>query len=177
VDTGTVILRILMAVLLLLLGRQIFWLAVGLLGFLVTADLVTEVLQLQPAWLVLILALVVGLLGALIAVFLQRLAAGIGGFLAGVYLAFGLFQLFGVDTATLLPWMFALFAGVVGAVLGVLLFDWAIIILTALSGASLLAQTLAIEQPASFIIFVVAAAVGIIVQMQLMERTERTTAY
>ncbi|MGC9347891.1 MAG: hypothetical protein ACP5JG_07125 [Anaerolineae bacterium] len=61
-DTVTLVLRIAMGVLLLLLGRQVFWMAVGLLGFLVTADIVTEVVQVQPEWLVLVLALIVGLL-------------------------------------------------------------------------------------------------------------------
>ncbi|MGC9347890.1 MAG: hypothetical protein ACP5JG_07120 [Anaerolineae bacterium] len=113
---------------------------------------------------------------ALIAVFLQRLAAGVGGFLAGVYLIFGLFRLFGLDAATLIAWMLALFGGVIGAVLGVLLFDWAIIVLTALSGASLLVETLTINSPLSLLAFVVATAVGIIVQVQLMKRSKTTYA-
>jgi hypothetical protein len=174
VDTATMILRVVIGVLLLLLGRQVFWMAVGLLGFLVTSDIVAEAVQIQPEWLILVLALVVGLLGALIAVFLQRLAAGIGGFLAGVYLVFGLFQLFGIAGATLVSWLFAIFGGVIGAVLGVLLFDWAIIILTALSGASLLVELPMIDPPLSFVLFVVAAAVGIVVQFRLMERSEPT---
>lgn len=167
------IVRVVMAFLLLLLGRQVYWLTVGLLGFLVTSELVAETLALQAEWLVLVIALVVGLLGALLAVFVQKAAAGFAGFLAGAYLIFMLLRIFGVDTATMLAWGLAVVIGVVGAVLAVAFLDWALIFLTSLAGSSLLVQTAGLNsRPLAFFLFIVLTLVGIVVQARLLARAE-----
>jgi NADH-quinone oxidoreductase subunit L len=74
-------------ILLLTLGRKLFWLFVGGSGFVVAFFLTGELLPGQPTWVFLLVALVAGLLGAWLAVRLQWLAVGVGGFLGGGYIA------------------------------------------------------------------------------------------
>ena len=56
---------------------------VGVLGFLIGWNLARETLRGQPEWIILLGAIGCGLLAALFAVFVEKLAIGIAGFLAG----------------------------------------------------------------------------------------------
>ncbi len=80
------ILNLLVGILLLFLGRRIFWLFVGGVGFVAAIDLVSRLAMPWPTWLTLVVALAAGLVGALLAILLQEVAVGIAGFLAGGYI-------------------------------------------------------------------------------------------
>jgi ABC-type lipoprotein release transport system permease subunit len=67
-------------------------------------------------------------------------------------------------------WLFSLVGGVIGAVLALLLLDWALIILSSLIGASLICQALPLQQAMSAICFIVIFAVGILVQSSFIRR-------
>ena len=123
----------------LLFGRQLFWLFVGIVGFLVGFELATRLITGQPDWIILLIALVAGLLGALLAVFLQYVAVAVAGFLAGGYALFTLLR-----TLDLMPdmewarWGLLIVGGIIGAALILLLYDWALIVLSAGTGAATL---------------------------------------
>src|SRR6187200_2140589 len=68
---------IIAGVVLLFFGRRLFWLFVALIGFIAGMSLATQVLAIHEQWLLLLIAIGCGILGALIALFLQRLAIGI----------------------------------------------------------------------------------------------------
>lgn len=168
------IISVLLGLALLFLGRQLFWLFVGGLGFVTAVELVTRLSVPWPNWLVLLVALAAGVIGALLALFLQEAAIGIAGFLAGSYVALGFLDILGVQLPVL-NWVVAVIVGVIGLILAIALFDWALIILSSLTGASLLVRTLDLGQPVTVLIFVLATVVGIIVQARVMARTQRTT--
>jgi hypothetical protein len=65
---------------LLVFGRKLFWLFVAGIGFIAGLNVATSYLKGSPQWLILLLALVAGLIGALLAVFAQSIAIGIAGF-------------------------------------------------------------------------------------------------
>ena len=46
----------------------------------------SDLLHVQPEWLALVIAMAAGVLGALVATFVQKLAIGLAGFLAGAFL-------------------------------------------------------------------------------------------
>ncbi len=125
--------------LLLAFGRALFWLFVAISGFVAGIFLAERFLGGQSQAVTLVIGAVAGLLGAVLAIFLQKLAVGIAGFFAGGYIA--------ADIAGMLGWAnpqftWVLFAagGIVGALLVVGLFDWALILLSSLMGASLITQ-------------------------------------
>src|SRR6516164_4337637 len=78
---------IVIAVVLLLFGRRLFWLFVGCIGFIVGFNYATQIFQGhdQPGWVPLVVAVVIGLVAAILSIFLQRLVVAIAGFFAGGY--------------------------------------------------------------------------------------------
>ncbi|HEY1789962.1 MAG TPA: hypothetical protein VGJ73_17585, partial [Verrucomicrobiae bacterium] len=77
--------NILVGAVLLVFGRRLFWLFVGCTGFIVGFDLANSLFPGQSQLLIFLIAIGVGLIGAIAAIFLQRLVVGIAGFFAGGY--------------------------------------------------------------------------------------------
>ena len=131
---------LLLAVVLLFFGQRIYWLFVGIIGFFAGMNLATHWLTPQPEWLVLVIAVGAGLLGAVLAIFAQRLAVGLAGFFAGGHFALLLLPNLGYATSDRVALVVFVLVGIVAAILAVALFDWALIILSALIGAALIAN-------------------------------------
>ena len=68
---------------LLFLGRKLFWLFVAAVGFVVGMEAATTLYPHQPDW-SLIVGLILGLIGAVAAIFVQKAAIGIAGFLVSM---------------------------------------------------------------------------------------------
>ncbi|MBU0995150.1 MAG: hypothetical protein KJ737_21860 [Proteobacteria bacterium] len=71
-------------IMLLALGRKLFWLFIGCVGFVAGLQMAQQYFGLQPAWMNWLVAAVFGLTGAFVAVFFQTIAIGFGGFAAGI---------------------------------------------------------------------------------------------
>ena len=162
-------LGLVVGVLLILLGRRLFWFFVGVVGFLWGLQVTSLLLHGQSQVVILAVALAVGLMGAVLAVFLQQLAVGLAGFLAGAHLINASWSLLNLHSSQHL-WLFSLVGGIIGAVLALLLLDWALIILSSLIGAGLICQALPLQQAVSALCFLVFVAVGILVQSSLIRR-------
>lgn len=167
-----VLIRIVVGILLLALGRKLFWLFVGAVGFAVGFSIANQVFQVRPEWVALLVALGVGLVGALLAVFVERLAIALAGFLAAAYFVTALLGLLGIASG-LFYWLAALAVGVVGAVLASVLFDWSLIVLSSLAGSAFIVQSTSLSNVNATLVFVVLLAVGIAVQAGLMHIEER----
>ena len=128
--------RLSSGILLLFLGRKLFWLFVAAIGFVVGAEAATTMFPQHSEW-VLIFGLVLGLVGALVALLVQKVAIGVGGFLAGGY-----FLMIMLRTWALQPpeytWVAFLVGGCIGALLMFFVFDWALILFSSISGAHLI---------------------------------------
>ncbi len=159
--------RILAGIGLLVLGRKLFWLFVGLIGFVSGIHVATRFFPGQPEWMVLAIALMAGVLGALIALFLQWLAVGLAGFLAGGYIAVRLLHVAGL-TAGNIYWIIFLIGGIIGLRLIIILFGWALIILSSLVGAGLITENLSLSHSGGLILFFVLVIAGILIQSRLM---------
>lgn len=157
--------RLVLGILVLLAGRRLFWMFVAGLGFLVAFALMARLMASAGDWLAILVSLVVGALGALLAVYLQRLAIGLAGFLSGGYVLSYLLEVFGVQAA-LPEWLPFLVGGVLGALLLGSLFDWGLILLSALIGATLIAQVLDVDTLLRSSVYVVLTMSGILYQAQ-----------
>lgn len=156
---------------LLALGRKLFWLFVGVVGFLFGANLAAQYLTDQPNWIVLVVALVVGVVGAIAAMFLQRLAVGVAGFIAGGSLAVSLVEMLGFDPGGL-AWLYFLLGGIIGGLLMALLFDYALIGLSSLVGAQMVVEAFSIDPGFRWLALAALVVVGIVVQGVLLAREE-----
>ena len=105
-------------------------------GFAIGIEITPHLMQHPPAWLAIAVALILGLMGALLAIVLQKFAIAVVGFLAGARLAIMIAGAFFVDYAHYYGITF-LIGGILGAVLLLVLFDWALIILSSVEGAHL----------------------------------------
>src|SRR4029079_7071421 len=77
----------LIGVVVLFFGRKLFWLCVAAVGFAAGVELAPHLVSQPSPLLALTFALVLGFLGALLAMFLQKLAVAMVGFLGGGKLA------------------------------------------------------------------------------------------
>jgi hypothetical protein len=159
---------------LLFAGRKLFWLFVGAAGFLAGMQLATRFWQ-GPDLLAIIVGLVAGVIFALLAIFVQALVIGIAGFLIGGYILTSLAAMLGMDVSGAMTWIMYSIGGVLGFILVSFLFDWAVITLSSLAGASLITQSLFPQGAAGGILFFVVFLLGVVIQGSML-RGERAAA-
>jgi hypothetical protein len=147
---------------LILVGRKLFWLFVGAVGFAIGVEVATRFLHRGTLFTVLAAA-GVGLVFAALAVLAETVAIGIAGFLGGALVMLNLTYLAGIMDGRIAAAAFLL-GGVLGVGAVVLLFDWALISLSALTGASLVAGGLPLTRSARPMVFLALLLVGLLVQ-------------
>ncbi len=170
--TNVHILTVLVGISMLVLGRRLFWLFVGAAGFIFGLHVAGQFLHGRPEWMMLLFATAAGLMGAVLAVFLQRLAISVAGFFLGGYVLSRMVAEFGWRAGHY-HWILFLAGGIAGLLLVSALFDWALIILSSVSGALLLLQPFHAGMPGKRLLFAVIIAAGIIIQAGLMHRSGR----
>lgn len=151
------------------LGRKLFWVFVAALGFIAAMTLSSELLDIEAEWVVLLIGLLAGGLGAVLAITMQRVAIGLAGFLAGGYLLLSALQLVGVEPGSA-AWQPFLVGGIVGAVVAFPIFEWALILVSSLVGAFVVAQSFELEGLTALAAFVVAFILGMALQSALKRR-------
>ena len=161
--------RILIGILLLTLGRKLFWFFVGAVGFVLGIRFAAQFLPNQPDNTVILFALTVGVVGAVLAMFLKKAALGVAGFFAGGYLAWQL-AFYNNQGAGLSPWIFFLVGGLIGGALMNTFFTWAIVALSAIGGASLVCESLRLSQQTTSLLFVGIATAGVLFQLGVLRK-------
>ena len=165
-----ILIRLVLGTIMLTMGSRLYWLFLGIVGFMLGFDMAGQAMAGRPHSVVLFIALLAGVAGAFIAVFLQRIAIVAGGFLAGGYLVFGLLEGFGIRSNTY-QWLFFVLGGVIGAFLLWVLFDWALIILSSGLGSVLLLKALPVNQQMTKLLFFVLLILGIAFQAGLLKKS------
>lgn len=162
--------RLFLGIALLVMGRRLFWLFLGGVGFVFGFDFAERVIHDQPHSVILIIALFAGALGAMVAIFLQKFAVVVGGFFAGGYLLIELLKLLDVRTGDYY-WLVFVAGGLVGAVLMSIVFSWTLIILSSLAGSFLIVQAFPLGRQWSGFLFICLVILGIVIQFGLVRRT------
>lgn len=169
------VVQIILGGLLLFLGRRLFWLFAAIAGFIFGIQLAGNWFANWPFWMQLLAGIGIGLIMAIIAVASVRLAAMVVGFVAGWLIMTNILAALGMDAGTI-ALVLNLLAGVAGAVLALAFFDLAIIVLSALSGATTIMGALGpLTGMGSGNLIVLAlgallAIVGIVFQLRDMDR-------
>jgi MFS family permease len=160
------IINLVLGIVLLTTGKKLYWLFVGVVGFIIGLTLVTQYVTLNPAWLVYVVAVGAGIIGALLAAFLQQLAIALVGFIVGGYGALYLTGLLGIN-AEPTQWMAVIIGGIVGLLLVASLFDWALYILSSWAGSTLVTQSIGLQATVGVVVFFSLFILGIIIQASL----------
>src|ERR1700736_4868299 len=79
----SLIFSVIIGAIVLFFGRKLFWLCVAAIGFAAGFEVAAYLVHQPSPLLAFTFALVLGFIGALLALFLQKVAIGIAGFLAG----------------------------------------------------------------------------------------------
>src|SRR6266567_1837044 len=138
----------LIGVVILLFGRKLFWLCVAAVGFAAGVEIAPHLVHEPSPLLALTVAIVLGLIGALLALFLQKVA------IAAAFLIH-----YGQHSTIVF-----LVGGIVGAILLLVLFDWALIVVSSLIGAHLIQSTIVLPPSGSTILFIALTIIGILIQ-------------
>jgi hypothetical protein len=167
------LLEIVLGGVLLVLGRKLFWLFVAGVGFAVGMFVTPILLPDAPQGVTLAVAVALAVLGAVLAVTVQKIAIGLVGFIAGGLIALWLLRALALDLGAI-QWLVFIGGGILGALLLATLFDWGLILLSSLVGANLLVSGVSglIGLPETLlpIIFLVVFGLGVLIQARLMKR-------
>ena len=165
----------LIGALILFFGRKLFWLCVAAVGFAAGVELAPRLVEQPSPLLALTFALVLGFIGALLAVFLQKVAIAIAGFFAGGKLATAIAAAFFVHEAQYFGITF-LIGGIIGALLMLMLFDWALIFLSAIVGAHLIQSAIGLPPVGTGILFIALVLIGVLAQATALARSRAIIA-
>ncbi len=169
------LINLVLGIVLLTTGKKLYWLFVGVVGFVIGMGLATQ-LVLNPPWLVYIVALGAGILGAIMAYFLQHLALSLVGFIAGAYGALRLAGFLGV-TSEPSGWMAFIIGGIVGLLIVSSAFDWSLYILSSWAGATLVTEAIGLQATVGTVVFFALFVLGMIIQVGLFrDQTKKKPA-
>ncbi len=149
--------------LLIVAGRRVFWLFLGLLCFLASMSALQrwfpEISQTTLLW----ASLGIGGLGAGIGIVAQKTAVWVGGFLGGGFLAIMLVRMVtqGDGSTTLVAF---LVGGVIGILLAHLLFKWVMIVVSSAIGALVICKVIDTGMLLGTIVFGILLLAGVVIQ-------------
>lgn len=158
---------------LLFFGRKLFWLFVASIGFAAGMQIAPQLTHAPSPIFVLVIALALGVLGAILAIAIQKFAIVLAGFIAGGRLAIGLAAAYFANPAEYSRIAF-LIGGVLGAILLIALFDWVLILFTSVEGARLLSGTIVLPQMGCMVVLIVLIVIGVIVQSAMLRRFRKS---
>ena len=164
------IVNVVFGLIVLTLGRKLFWLFVGLIGFTVGFHYGASVWQLQSQLLLFGIATLAGIIGAVLAVFFQKIAVGLAGFAGGGYITLNLINLMGIRLDQL-EWLPYLIGGVIGMLMLFFIFDWALILISSLAGASMITEALSMNPGVEFGLFLALVVCGLVIQTLLYRKS------
>jgi MFS family permease len=155
---------IILGVLLLLTGRKLFWLFIATAGFFVGMSFAGIFFTGQQQWAIFLVAVLTGLIGALLAVFAQGVAFSLAGFYAGAYITYLLTHSAGLYEMSV---FLGFIGGLIGAVLAIVFIDWAVIALSSLVGAGMIIDALNLSHMVSVILLMILVSAGFLFQTRL----------
>jgi len=154
---------IVIGTLLLFMGRNLFWLLVGVMGFIIASELSVDLLQGQPAWMQVLIPFVGGLIGVMLAISIQEAAILFSGFMAGGYFINILLHAMSMQQQHQ-EWTTFIIGGIVGALLMMWLFDPVLVVVSSITGSTLIVQSFHLRSTPASAVFLILVVSGIVVQ-------------
>jgi hypothetical protein len=146
----------------LLFGRVLYWLFVGVVAYFLGFQLATNFLPGEPG-LITLIAIIAGIIGIALAVVARYMAVGLTGFIVGGFLFNQVTVAFDFSAGDY-AWLIFVAGGVFGVMLVGFLSDWALILLSAFAGALLVLNELPVQESLIFWVYLGLVLLGIIVQ-------------
>lgn len=158
------IVYIVLGIILLMLGRKLFWLFAGGVAFIFGLKYASLFLgSYYSSHSGLIFALVLAIVGIVLAFIMQKIGLTIAGCVAGGYVALNIVKELGIKTGWM-PWILFLIGAVLGVIFVSVLFNWSLIILSSLIGTFLIIETTSFSLPVTKVLFILLLIIGILTQ-------------
>lgn len=159
---------------LLFFGQRLFWVFVAAVGFFAGVEFAATLFRGWPEWQIFLAALGTAVIGAALAVALQRLAVILAGAFVGGLLAMRIAPDLGLHTDAALLVTFVAGALLV-AVLMAVLFDPAVILVSAVAGAVILVDALEVDSVLAAPLGIALAVIGGWLQARRLRRSTGQT--
>ncbi len=157
------ILTTLIGFVVLIMGRQIFWVFIAGLGFALGLIYGEQYYAGQPDWMLLLISSIIAILGAVLAYTLQRLAGAIAGFVTGWYLTNLLTGYLRVDLGQF-DIIAPIIVGIICALLIMVFFDWSVIVISSLAGSAIIVSGMRLPGQTELALLITFALVGMFIQ-------------
>lgn len=154
----------------LFLGRRLFWVFVGVVGFFAGLQFGLKVFSGVADWLLLLLSILAGAICAGLSILLQRVAVAIAGALVGGMIAIRLAPMVGLHSSGEIG-AASIAGALLAAVLLTVLFDPVLIFLSALVGAVMVSEGLPLDPMIEPIVLVICFVAGVLAQTRIYLRT------
>ena len=168
-----IVINIIIGAVLLLIGRNFFWLFVGCIGFAVGLQYAPLLWDVKSPAVLIVLSAITGIIGAVLAVVFQKIAVGLAGFAGGAYITINLLKFTGLEWDNLF-WVPYILGGIVGAIILFMVFDWALIFVSSFAGAMLIVQTLDLNPHTNVWLLCVFFVLGVVFQTVRFLRVRST---
>jgi hypothetical protein len=159
---------IILGLIVLTTGRKLYSLFVAVLGFVFGMYIASNIFQLSLGWLVQIIGLGFGMLGAFYGAFLRPKTTVVVGFIAGGYGASYVAGLLGFTSVELLFWIFFIVGGFFGVILMISFDEWSLILLSSWAGASVVIKQFHLQPGISGLVFLGLFLIGVLVQAVIL---------
>ena len=153
---------------LLAAGSQLYWLFAGAMTFLVSIFITPEFSQTTSQRDLIIYSTTAAFVSILLAVALKKWVVALAGFFAGGFLSFTLPKVIGWTTFQFSWWIF-IAVGLVCAFLIVFSYGLAVMLLSSLVGAALVAENLHISVATPSVVFILFFFLGFAIQLVLSQ--------
>lgn len=159
--------EILIGIGLLTLGRKLFWVFVGGAGFAAGMWVMQSFFPEQPQNMVYIAGAVGAVASIALIKFVKSVAVNVGGFLGGGIIGLGLARLLGAGVPEWLPFVVC---GILGVILLKVAFETALLLISSIAGAMLIARNLPLSEPLQAGAVVILSGAGVLIQRRLKKR-------
>src|SRR5258708_9794577 len=150
--SSVTIVGVLIGIAILFFGRRLFWLCVAAVGFAVGVGIAPLHINEPSSLLALLIALAFGVIGALLALFLQKVAIAVLGFLAGGKLTTAIAAAFFVHYALYSTIIFVI-GGIIGAILLLAVFCLGLVVFSSFFRAAFFPSAILLPPAPSSLLF------------------------
>jgi hypothetical protein len=153
---------------LLIAGRPAYWVFTGGIAFLIGTFTAARLPLFSSQWNALILSLLFAVFGVVLAFLAHRWAARLAGFVAGGFLLYNMPVALGAQADWVSPLLFAL-AGLVAFGLLMVTFDFALALISSLTGTTLILRSFQIGTLDQGVMFIILTVFGLITQYLILQ--------
>jgi uncharacterized membrane protein YhaH (DUF805 family) len=157
---------------LVLFGRKLYWLVVGLLGFIGGMMLVNKLFEGMSGTTQMLIALGIGVIGGALTLLIQKVALSVAGFAAGGYIALSVIRLLDINLGSW-SWVLIVVFGLLGILLVTRIFGWALTLLSSLCGAMIIVQVIHLKGVAAMTAAGAIFLFGVLVQSAILRKGKK----